>query len=55
MAAMAAMITASPAAEPPKTPPDLLTQRDGVDLSETWNLGATGMRGWIRWRARCGR
>jgi len=47
LAAMAAMITCSLAAEPPKTPPDVLTQRDGVDLSQTWNLGATGMRGWI--------
>ncbi|MEI6604994.1 MAG: DUF6288 domain-containing protein [Verrucomicrobiota bacterium] len=46
-AALATMITCGLAAEPPKTPPDVLTQRDGVDLSETWNLGATGMRGWI--------
>jgi len=47
LAAMAAMITCTLGAEPPKTPPDLLTQREGVDLSQTWNLGATGLRGWI--------
>ncbi len=34
------------AAEPPKTPPDL-TQENTVDRKLTYNLGATGMRGWI--------
>ncbi len=47
LAALAAMSSCAQAAEAPKTPPDLRTQRDGVNLSETWNLGATGMRGWI--------
>lgn len=37
-----------PAAEQPKTPPDL-TKGDttGVDRKGTYNLGSTGMRGWI--------
>ena len=34
------------AAEPPKTPPDL-TVDQSVDRKLTYNLGATGMRGWI--------
>ena len=33
-------------AEPPKTPPDL-TQDSAVDRKLTYNLGATGLRGWI--------
>lgn len=36
----------SVAAEPSKTPPDL-TQDSKVDRSLTYNLGATGLRGWI--------
>ena len=34
------------AAEPPKTPPDL-TQDRSVDRKLTYNLGSTGLRGWI--------
>ena len=34
------------AAEPPKTPPDL-TKDQAVDRKLTYNLGATGLRGWI--------
>ena len=34
------------AAEPPKTPPDLT-----VDRKLTYNLGPTGLRGWIYTRA----
>lgn len=34
------------AAEPPKTPPDL-TQNNQVDRERTYNLGPTGLRGWI--------
>ncbi len=34
------------AAEPGKTPPDL-TQDRNVDRDQTYNLGATGLRGWI--------
>ncbi len=48
--AIALMITAATAKEPPKTPPDLtqpLTEDSGVDRKQTYNLGATGMRGWI--------
>ncbi|MEI6537100.1 MAG: DUF6288 domain-containing protein, partial [Verrucomicrobiaceae bacterium] len=47
--AFVAMIAGGmPAAEQPKTPPDL-TKGDmtGVDRKGTYNLGATGMRGWI--------
>ena len=33
-------------AEPPKTPPDL-TRDSAVDRKLTYNLGATGLRGWI--------
>ena len=33
-------------AEPPKTPPDL-TVSNTVDRTRTYNLGATGLRGWI--------
>ncbi len=38
--------TSAFAAEPPKTPPDL-TQDSAVDRKLTYNLGATGLRGWI--------
>ena len=34
------------AAEPPKTPPDLTLDRS-VDRKLTYNLGPTGLRGWI--------
>ena len=47
LASMAAMVGNCLAASPPKTPPDLLTQSDTVDQSQTWSLGATGLRGWI--------
>lgn len=40
-----------PAAEPAAEPPDL-TQGADVDRSRTYNLGATGLRGWIHtWAA----
>jgi len=39
-------IGAASSAEPPKTPPDL-TQNQDVDRTRTYNLGATGLRGWI--------
>ncbi len=35
-----------PAAEPPPGPPDL-TQNPEIDRKLTYNLGATGLRGWI--------
>ena len=38
------------AAEPPKTPPDL-TVTNTVDRKLTYNLGPTGLRGWIHTRA----
>ena len=38
------------AAEPAADPPDL-TQRAKIDRSQTYNLGATGLRGWIHTRA----
>ena len=38
------------AAEPPRTPPDLTKDRS-VDRELTYNLGPTGMRGWIFTRA----
>ena len=37
-------------AEPPKTPPDLTLDRS-VDRKLTYNLGPTGLRGWIYTRA----
>jgi hypothetical protein len=37
----------SPAAEPPNTPPDLTRDVSAVDPEQTYNLGATGLRGWI--------
>jgi hypothetical protein len=40
------MPAAQLAAEPPATPPDL-TQNATVDRAQTYNLGATGLRGWI--------
>ncbi|MCE9608705.1 MAG: DUF6288 domain-containing protein [Chthoniobacter sp.] len=47
--AILALIAARmPAAEKPKTPPDLTTgDMTGVDRKGTYNLGSTGMRGWI--------
>ena len=39
------------AAEPPLVPPDLTKgETTGVDRNGTYNLGATGMRGWIHTR-----
>ena len=35
------------AKEPPKTPPDLTQDTSAVDRDSTYNLGATGLRGWI--------
>ena len=39
----------TPAADPPVEPPDL-TRGATVDRSRTYNLGATGLRGWIHTR-----
>jgi len=33
--------------EPPKTPPDLTKDLGDVDRKATYNLGSTGLRGWI--------
>ena len=41
-----ALAGGAPAAEPPPVPPDL-TQSNKVDRTLTYNLGATGLRGWI--------
>lgn len=49
-AAMAAIITCGNAAENPKSLPDL-TQNNVVDRDQTYNLGATGLRGWIYTKA----
>ena len=38
--------TSAFSADPPKTPPDL-TLDSAVDRKLTYNLGATGLRGWI--------
>jgi hypothetical protein len=46
MATMAVMAASTLAAEPPATPPDL-TKSTTVDRKLTYNLGSTGMRGWI--------
>ncbi len=35
------------AKEPPKTAPDLTQDTSAVDRDSTYNLGATGLRGWI--------
>ena len=43
---LAVMIVGAAAAEPPAVPPDL-TQDSKVDRERTYNLGATGLRGWI--------
>ena len=45
--AFAVAISNLPAAEVPKTPPDLTKDRSAVDRKGTYNLGATGLRGWI--------
>jgi hypothetical protein len=50
VAAMAAMIACGSAAEDPNTPPDL-TRGTAVNRELTYNLGATGLRGWIHTRA----
>ena len=47
---LAAMVMTGslPAAEPPLNPPDLTKgETTGVDRNGTYNLGATGLRGWI--------
>ncbi len=46
LTALLALAASVFAAEPPKTPPDL-TQDQSVDRKLTYNLGATGLRGWI--------
>ena len=50
IAAMAVMIASGNAAENPNSPPDL-TQSSAVDREQTYNLGATGLRGWIYTKA----
>ena len=44
------LLSAASAAEPTKTPPDL-TVTNWSDRKLTYNLGATGMRGWIYTKA----
>jgi len=47
---LSALLAASSLAkEPPKTPPDLTKDlnAEGVERGSTYNLGATGLRGWI--------
>ena len=46
---VATMTGAAPAAEP-QAPPDL-TRNNTVDRELTYNLGATGLRGWIYTKA----
>ena len=46
LAALAAMIVSKLGAATPPVPPDL-TQSNKVDRKLTYNLGATGLRGWI--------
>jgi hypothetical protein len=37
-------------AAPPRVPPDLTKgETTGVDRAGTYNLGATGLRGWMGW------
>lgn len=50
LAASLVLAASTFAAEPPKTPPDL-TQDQTVDRKLTYNLGPTGLRGWIYTRA----
>ena len=42
-----ASISPLAAKEPPATPPDLTQDVSGVDRERTYNLGSTGLRGWI--------
>lgn len=45
---LAFSMAAATAAPPPPTPPDLtLSETTGVDRNATYNLGSTGLRGWI--------
>ena len=46
IASVLAMTVSAPAAAPSPAPPDL-TQSPRIDRSRTYNLGASGMRGWI--------
>lgn len=45
--AILALVAIAPLQAAPPTNPDLLTQSAAVDRTENWNLGPTGMRGWI--------
>ncbi len=47
LTALAASCTLLQAKEPPKTPPDLTKDLGDVDRKATYNLGSTGLRGWI--------
>ena len=49
--AFAALVTAIPAAAPPPAPPDLTKGERDPQEKRTYNLGATGMRGWIHTKA----
>ena len=49
-ATLTALITSGTAAENPESLPDL-TRNRGVDRAQTYNLGATGLRGWIYTKA----
>ena len=46
LAALLTLTASAFSAEPAKTPPDL-TRDSAVDRKLTYNLGATGPRGWI--------
>jgi hypothetical protein len=46
LAAATLLLNQTQAAENPTTPPDL-TRDTAVDRKQTYNLGATGLRGWI--------
>ncbi len=50
IAAMAVMIASGNAADDLNSPPDL-TQNSAVSREQTYNLGATGLRGWIYTKA----
>ncbi len=47
LTAIALLTGETKAKEPPKTAPDLTQDTSAVDRKSTYNLGATGLRGWI--------
>lgn len=51
-AAVLVMSASVHAAKPPQAPPDLVSgETNGVDRARTYNLGPTGLRGWIYTKA----